>query len=376
MSYTEFNMKIGLVCPYNVFRGGGVQEHVLGQAEGLRKRGHTVKIITPRPRKYGEVPARDMIFVGNSTNVKTPIGTSLEFGMNFGRNAIDDMLAAEKFDILHVHEPEMPVLGAQIIYKATCPVIATFHAIHPETPLARTIEAFRVPYSRSIFTKLSTITAVSDVAANFVREHAKQSVVIIPNGIDLGKYQRSKFKKPKSDHTIVYIGRLEARKGVKYLLSAFKAAKMDDTTLIIAGDGPDRIKLKMYVRENRIAHVKFLGFVSEAKKRELLASTSLFCSPALYGESFGIVLLEAMASGAVTVAGNNAGYASLMSGRGAMSIVNPKDTVEFARRLRLLLEDDDLRKLWLDWADTYVQQFEFSRVVAQYEKLYKRALKK
>ncbi|HSX46442.1 MAG TPA: glycosyltransferase family 4 protein [Patescibacteria group bacterium] len=369
-------MKIGLVCPYNIFRGGGVQEHVRGQAAELVKRGHTVKIITPRPRKHIDDAPEDTIFVGNSTPVKTPISTSLELGINLGRTSIDDVLVAEQFDLLHVHEPEVPVLGAQIIAKATCPVFATFHAIHPETPLARTIEALRIPYSRSIFSKLRAITAVSDVAANFVREHAKQDVIIIPNGIDMSQYNFQRSAKPVSND-IVYIGRLERRKGVKYLLQAFEQLKLQvpKAKLIIAGDGPDRNKLEDYVTERQLHGVEFVGYVSDKQKHALLQRAAIFCSPALYGESFGIVLLEAMASGAVTVAGNNSGYKSLMQGRGALSIVNPKDSEEFSRRMQLLLQDDGLRAAWRDWAYAYVRQFDYPVIVDQYERLYKQAVR-
>ncbi len=133
-------MKIGLVCPYDVFRGGGVQEHVLALAEELRRRDHDVKILTPRPRKYkGDAPA-GILFVGNSAPVATPLNTTNELSMSFTRDEVDDMLAKENFDLLHLHEPEQPILGAQLVAKATCPVIATFHAVHPDSAVGRTIE--------------------------------------------------------------------------------------------------------------------------------------------------------------------------------------------------------------------------------------------
>src|SRR3989344_117882 len=218
-------MKIGLVCPYDIFRSGGVQEHVLAQASELRKRGHIVKIITPRPRKYSKGVPEDTIFVGTSALIKTPIKTSLELGMSLRHTKLDGMFADEAFDILHIHEPEVPILAAQLITKAKCPIVATFHAIHPDTPMARTIESLRIPFSRSIFSRLNALTAVSDVAAGFVREHADSVVHIIPNGIDLDKYSKSAAKPHNSrittNKSILFIGRLENRKGAKYLLTAF-----------------------------------------------------------------------------------------------------------------------------------------------------------
>lgn len=371
-------MKIGIVCAYDMFRGGGVQEHVLAQAAELRRRGHIVKIITPRPRGFQGDSPRHTIFIGNSTKVRTPIKTSLELGMNFTRDAVDDLLASEQFDLLHIHEPEVPILGAQIIAKAECPIVATFHAVHPETPMARTIETFRIPYSRSIFIRLSAMTAVSDVAAVFVRDRSHQKVAIIPNGIDLNKY---KFHKDRAHHKvreIFYIGRLEKRKGVRYLIEAYRLLReeRDNVQLVIAGDGPERERLEMMVADYEIPGVTFLGHIDEKQKLHHLQRCDLFCSPALYGESFGIVLLEAMASGAVIVGGDNPGYASVMTDRGKWSLVNPKDAGEFARRLDVMLFDEEMRGLWLEWAEPYIKSFSYENIVDMYEELYQRTLKR
>ena len=367
-------MKIGVVCPYDIFRGGGVQEHVIAQAEELRRRGHTVKVITPRPRKAHKTPPEHIIFMGTSATLKTPISTSLELGATFTRDGIDDLLAKEKFDLLHIHEPEVPLLGAQMISKASCPVVATFHAIHPETPMARTIEVLRVPYAKSIFSKLQGITAVSDVAAGFVRQQTKRRVLIIPNGIDLEKYNATDATKKSVSKKIVFVGRLEKRKGVQCLLDAFAllARQDSDVALQIVGDGPDRSKLKERVKSKKIPQVSFAGFVDEATKIKMMREADIFCSPALYGESFGIVLLEAIALGTVVVAGDNPGYAAVMQGPGAMSIVNPKDTKAFAAKLDELLNDQDLRRVWKDWAENYVQQFSYKNIVDKYEALYRR----
>lgn len=343
----------------------------MAQADELRVRGHDVKIITPRPRKHPEIQPEGAIFIGSSAKLNTPIKTSLELGISLRRDTVDDMLANEKFDLLHIHEPEVPILGAQIVAKAICPVIATFHAIHPETPMARTIEVFRIPYSRSIFSRIAAMTAVSDTAAMFVRERTRQPVEIIPNGINLDKYKNLVINPTNhTPKTILYIGRLEARKGVKYLIKAFAKLPQNELELIIAGDGQDQKKLETLAKDLKLTNIRFLGFVDEATKIKLLAQSYLFCSPALYGESFGIVLLEAMASGLVTVAGNNPGYVSLLRGKGAMSLVNPRDTDEFARKLSMLLHDNEIRALWRKWSADYVKQFDYKNVVDAYEKLY------
>jgi phosphatidylinositol alpha-mannosyltransferase len=370
-------MKIGLVCPYDFFRHGAVQKLVILLDEELTSRGHDVRIITPRPRNYrGPTPPR-MIFVGRSAKWNTPINTTLEVGMSFELSGLEEMLEEEDFDVIHVHEPEVPVIGAQISARAVAPIVATFHATHPQNTVGKTIELFRVPYARSIFKNIAAMTAVSETAARFVRDWSGQDVQIVPNYIDLKFYGSAKEHR-RNPHTILYVGRLEKRKGVKFLLHAFAdlAERDDKVKLVIAGDGSERDKLEDWVRDYEVPRVSFLGAVSEKKKLELLRNASVFCSPALYGESFGVVLLEAMAAGLPTVAGDNAGYACVMKDRGLLSLVNPKDLADFSRRLELFLRDEGIRTSWLEWAEDYVQQFDSIKVIDQYEAVYKQVVKK
>jgi len=119
-----------------------------------------------------------------------------------------------------------------------------------------------------------------------------------------------------------------------------------------------------------------MGAVSEDEKIRLMKQATVYCSPAIYGESFGVVLLEAMASGTPVVAGDNAGYACVMKGTGLLSLVNPKDSSEFSRRLEILLYDKAIRKVWMEWADTYVEQFDSNIVIDQYEAIYKNVVTK
>jgi phosphatidylinositol alpha-mannosyltransferase len=145
--------------------------------------------------------------------------------------------------------------------------------------------------------------------------------------------------------------------------------------LFIAGKGVDEDKLRSYVKENRIPHVTFLGFISDEEKIYHLHRADVFCAPAHRGESFGIVLIEAMAAGCPVVAGDNEGYSSVMKDTGAISLVNPNDTTDFARRLELMLYDEELRELWKKWAKEYVKEFDWTPIITQYEEIYKEAIK-
>lgn len=369
-------MKIGLVCPYNITKGGGVQEIVRAQQKGLQERGHDVYILTPLPREGAE-PEDHMVFVGGSADFSA-LGTTGQ--VSSGANeAIDAMLQEHKFDILHFHEPWVPMLSLQILSRSNTINVATFHAKLPETMMSRTISKVVTPYTKSVLKYIDELTAVSEAAADYVCSMTDRSVAIVPNGIDLSFYKpptrRSDNRKSK---TVFYVGRLEPRKGVKYLLQAFQLLqqKQPDVKLIIAGDGPDREKLEELAADLELRGVQFVGYITNEEKRRYLQSTDLFCAPALHGESFGIVLLEAMACGLVTVAGDNPGYASVMRGLGAVSLVNPKHFAEFARRLELLLHENDLRSLWRTWAADDVQQYDWDKVIQQYEEVYVLARKK
>lgn len=369
-------MKIGIVCPYNIFAGGGVQECVFAQRDELKKLGHSVKIITPLPGKKNrkDIVPEDVVFIGNAAKIKS-FHTTSQISASADSEQIESLLQTEQFDVLHFHEPWVPLLGRQILSRSNSINVATFHAKLPDSRVNHTIEKVITPYTKSILKYLDSITAVSDAAADYIRTLTAQNIEIIPNGIDLHKYTHHKRHSLKRTglKRIVYVGRLERRKGVKYLLDAAAhiQSERDDIVFDIVGAGPDERRLKSYTHTLKLNNVVFHGYVDDAEKISLMQSADVFCSPALYGESFGIVLLESMALGVPLVAGANPGYISVMKERGSISIMNPKDTARFASRLCLFIDDEELRALWTDWATQYVQQFEYKKVIHSYHKMYK-----
>jgi phosphatidylinositol alpha-mannosyltransferase len=371
-------MKIGLVCPYSVAKGGGVQEHIFACQAELQKRGHTVYILTPRPQDYEAEPGKNILFVGSAADFNAPLlhtTGQVSAGVN---ETIDRVLEEHQFDILHFHEPWVPMISAQILSRSKSVNVGTFHAKLPETMMTRTMIKVVTPYTKSVLKYIDAFTAVSEAAAEYVCSLTDKKVALIPNGIDINRYRpparRNDNRKQK---TIFYIGRLEQRKGVKHLIHAFKLLSTidPDVSLVIGGDGPDRAKLEALAADLELDNVDFVGYLSDKEKIHYLRTADLYCSPALYGESFGVVLLEAMATGAVIVAGDNPGYASVMKGLGALSLVNPKHHAEFSRRLRLLLRENDLRRLWREWAAGQLPQYTFPVIVDEYEQVYKEALK-
>ncbi len=366
-------MKIGLICPYNIFKNGGVQDCVRNLQKELNRRGHEVIIITPAPRKTDVTGYKGVIFIGGLIDTKYPFQTTAQISLSIESNRIRRVLEVEKFDILHFHEPWVPMMSPQILAASKAVNIATFHAKLPETKTTKVLERVIAPYARLVMKKIDGMTAVSDEAAIYVRGLTHKNVKIIPNCVDFEKYRYVKKSKSGNKQIIIYIGRLEKRKGVKHLLKAYELLiqKYPKIQLEIAGDGPERAKLENYVNKKRLTGVKFLGFVSEKQKVQMYTRAKIFCSPALYGESFGIVLLEAMARGVVTVAGNNPGYRQVMKGAGEVSLVDPKNHEDFSKRLEKMLFDEKVRTAWINWSQKYIKNFDLAKIARQYEDVYR-----
>lgn len=367
-------MKIGLVCPYDIFINGGVQEVVLQLQNRLNKRGHTAIIITPRPSGYTKPVPAGIKLVGQSRNVRA-LSTTAQVSLSLDSKKLNKLFTSENFDVINFHEPWVPVISRQILSKINCPAVATFHAKLPPGPLIKLFKIIITPYTKSIIKRFKYLSAVSPAAADYAGSLTKQHISITPNGIDIKKY-KAKNKQQRANSSILYIGRLEKRKGVEFLIKAFKLAVIDNPNLklLIAGDGNLRPQLEKQAANLPAGSVEFLGYISDTKKIQLLKTCQLFCSPALYGESFGIVLVEAMAAGAVVLGGNNPGYASVLRGKGASALFNPKDIDKFAKKLMLWTSNESVRQKWLNWAKREVPKYDYEKVVDEYEALYKKAL--
>lgn len=370
--------KIAIFTPYNIFKHGGVQEHVNSQASILRRRGHDVKIITPRPRQSLITDAPEgVIFMGVSARIKAPQATSADISVAIDNDALDQVLA-EDYDIVHVHEPLVPIAARQILsrYEGRALRVGTFHAALPGNRLGKSLVTTFKTYARSVLPHVDVITAVSPAAIGFIENYTEMPINYIPNGIDLLRYAPRAQKRDQK--MVLFIGRLEKRKGPRQAIDALVELKkhIPDARLIIAGDGPMKKSLKEYVADNEIKGVEFLGFIDDDMKLQLLSTCGVYTSPALYGESFGIVLVEAMAMQAPVVCHINEGYRWVMQDSGRLSLVDCNDPVAYAERLQLLMEDNDLRSLWQKWAHSHVQSFDNERVVDAYEALYKQYLKR
>jgi phosphatidylinositol alpha-mannosyltransferase len=262
---------------------------------------------------------------------------------------IKEVLAREKFDIVHLHEPFMPMLCSAVLRFSDTVNIGTFHACHGSPGYN-----FGWPLSKLMLRrrrcKLAGRIAVSRVAMNYACKYIPGQYDIIPNGIDLTHFSNSvspieEFCDGKLN--ILFVGRLEKRKGLDYLLKAYRCLKKDfpNCRLIVVGPGTRfRRKYEKFVRRNDITDVVFRGMVSYDELPRYYKTADIFCSPATGGESFGIVLLEAMALGKPVVATNIEGYAGVITSGKEGLLVSPENEVALARSLMSLLTDEPLRQ--------------------------------
>ena len=377
-------MKIGIVSPYYMHKPGGVQTLITTMAQLLNQRGHQAVIIAPRPRLQEDVAAtpKGVVMLGDSTevNFRAPIHTTLPIAGSTEKT-IQAFLNEHRFDLLNIHEPWLPMLPYQLVKQADCPVVATLHARWPRSLFNKSLEKVRAPYIRSVMKRLDKITAVSTVAAqNAYDVDPETEVELIPNAIHLRRYQRQiRAARRPSSRYLLYLNRLENRKGPILLLKAyrqyFKVSPVPPPRLVIAGGGPQASKLKDYAQRHNLSSVTFEGFVDEQRKHQLYANAWVYISPAPYGESFGIVLLEAMAAGVPIVAGDNDGYRTVLEGEGALSLINPKDSLAFSQRLRVMTENTPVRQAWQQWAAETVKIYDYDIIIKRYEACFEATIK-
>jgi phosphatidylinositol alpha-mannosyltransferase len=370
------SISIGIVCPYNMFRHGGVQETIIAHQKILKARGHRVKILTPRPLNFSDKPPEDVVLIGVSTDLNYPFKTKADISYKVGNQEIIQTLADEQFDILHFHEPWVPLFPRQVLNASQSKNVGTFHAKWPESLIYRTFGKAIKPYARSIVRDLDYLVAASEPGSHYINELIGSEVRIIFNGVDLKRFnlETTQPLRKYDDNlkTILYINRLEKRKGPDLLLAAYAELVKDlpNVRLLIGSDGDMRSKLEDYVEINELPNVEFLGFISDDEKVQLYRSADLYTAPSPYGEGFGIVLLEAMAMGVPYVAGDNPGYRYASAERADDYLIDPYDAVAYAAKMKQLLTDTKMRSDYQHWALERAKSYDYERIVDEYESIY------
>lgn len=354
-------LRIGMVSPYSLTIPGGVQQQVLGLARSLRALGHEVRVLGPC-----DGPPPDP-FV-------TPLGNSLPTAVNGSVAPLaPDASAAlrtiralndEAFDVLHVHEPLVPGPSLTSLLVKLAPVVATFHS-------AGESGAYKA-FSRQlkwIASRIDIRVAVSKDAVELAHRYIGGDYEVFFNGIELGMYENVPTR--TRENAIFFCGRHEPRKGLGVLLEAHQKLP-DDVMLWIASDGPETEELKTRFPEN--SRVKWLGRISDDEKVDRLARAAVFCAPSLRGESFGIVLLEAMAAGTPVIACDIDGYRNVATHGENALLVPPGDPDALASALARIVVDSRLSASLTEAGRIHAQSFSMDALAVKYVAMYERAL--
>ncbi|MEO8364223.1 MAG: glycosyltransferase family 4 protein [Ilumatobacteraceae bacterium] len=361
-SLADGMMRIAMVSPYSVSVPGGVQSQVLGLAREMRRLGHEVRVLAPCD---GPPPES---FV-------TPLGNSLPTSANGSVAALaPDPSAAlrtiralndEAFDVIHLHEPLVPGPTVTALLMRMAPTVGTFHAAGDSTSykvLNRT--------ARWAANHIDVRVAVSEQARELAARYLDGDYQVLFNGIEVSRYHRPDIERVK-EPAIFFCARYEPRKGLEILLEALNSIPRN-VRLWVASDGPGISELRQ--KHSGDHRIEWLGRVTEEEKIRRLASCTVFCAPSLHSESFGIVLLEAMAAQAPLVASSLDGYCNVASDDRDALLVEPGDAVLLADALNRMLTDKVLAKRLVEGGARRANQFSMNALAQEYFTIYRRLL--
>jgi len=367
---SESRLRIGLLCPYSLTTPGGVQGQVMGLARALRKMGHEVRVLGPCD---GAPPDT---FV-------TPIGESLPTVANgsIAPLAPDPsaalrtirVLRDEQFDVLHIHEPLTPGASITALVMRTAPIVATFHAAG-ESLSYKYLSAPLKGFASAIDHRV----AVSKDAVLLAQRYIGGDYQILPNGVELDRFiassQNTSITHGDSSlirRSIFFCGRHEPRKGLEVLLQAH-ATLPDNVDLWIASEGPETERLKReWAGDSRIM---WLGRISDAEKAKRLSQADVFCAPSLGGESFGVVLIEAMAAATPIVASALDGYMNVATHEIDALLVEPNDPAALEVALRRILLDQELAHRLVLRGQERATGFSMVQLASTYVDIYRRVI--
>lgn len=361
-------MRIGLVCPYSWDVPGGVAVHMRDLAESLIRDGHYVSVLTPVD---GEGPLPDYVVNGGKP-VAVPYNGSVA-RLNFGFKAIQGIrrwIREGEFDVLHVHEPMSPSLSVLACWVAQGPIVATWHS-----SMSRSRVLSAVFHMAQIsMEKVSARIAVSEDARRTLVAHLGGDAVLIPNGVTVANFASPEPLPgyPRSGGTIGFLGRLdETRKGFDVLVAAMPelVARHPELRVVVAGPGDPDEALAGLDPALRV-HFDFLGRVSDEDKVRMLHSIDAYVAPNTGGESFGIVLLEAMASGAPVIASDLLAFRRVLEEGACGRMFVNGDALSLADEVSALLNDADARRALSAAGLMRAQQFDWSRVCREVVEVY------
>ena len=368
-------MKIGLVSPYVYPLPGGVTQHVRYLYENLRLRGHDVRILTSS-HGLQRASEGDVIRLGKGFSMPAngSVGTvTLSFRYI---SQVREVLERERFDVLHFHEPFVPFLSLVILRESQSVNIATFHAYGGWSPAYEFGSRVMGAYAERLHGRI----AVSAAARHFIDRYFPGDYKVIPNGVDVERFRRAVPIARWQDGTanILFVGRFEPRKGVLDLLQAYRILRKTgcNCRLLLVGGGPQEREARRYIATRRLHGVEFLGRVSDDEKAQLFRTADVYVAPATGRESFGIVLLEAMAAGAPIVASDIHGYKGVVRRDREALLVPPRQPKAIAASIARLLSDPATAATMSTAGVARAEEFSWPRVTAKVEDYYGFAIRR
>jgi len=372
-------MRIGLISFHTFLKPGGVKRHVFGLHKEFRRRRFYSKIIALR-RSFKENYGDDVLLLGTSFPLPFD-GSQSDFCINFNSRAIEKTLWREKFDILHFHNFGFPSIF-QILEKSNALNILTFHANIDKSEFLKNFPTI-LYYMREITKwRIDGVIGVASLNLEMFKDF-KGPKIIIPNGIDLKEFNPKvpplkKFHNPirKSSTSngasgkinILFVGRIEKRKGLIYLLKAYKILekKFSNLRLIVIGEGELKKDCQKWAKNQNLKEVYFEGEIVGKKLPSYYRSSDIFVSPAVSGESFGVVLLEAMACGVPIVAFANRGYKEFLKGKkGEKFLVKPENYQALVKKIEILIKNKSKRKEMGEWGTKEAKKYVWPKIADQ-----------
>jgi phosphatidyl-myo-inositol alpha-mannosyltransferase len=360
-------MQIGMVCPYSFDVAGGVQSHVLQLAKVLIARGHEVSVLAPASPDtvlpdYVVSAGRAIPIPYNGSVARLQFSTAVN-------GKVKRWIAQGEFDVLHLHEPNAPSLSMWALRVAEGPIVATFHTSTTKSLTLTVFQGFLRPWHEKIVGRI----AVSDVARRWQMEALGSDAVEIPNGVDVASLSSAPVLDgyPRPGKTVLFLGRFdEPRKGMAVLLEALPKVveRFPDVQLLVVGHG-DEEELRAQAGE-MIRYIEILGQVDDAGKASAMRSADVYCAPNMGGESFGIVLVEAMAAGAPVVASDLDAFRRVLRDGEVGRLFAVGDAVALADALIAVLSDDGLRERYVAAASEAVRRYDWSVVASQIMRVY------
>jgi phosphatidyl-myo-inositol alpha-mannosyltransferase len=368
------SLKIAFVAPYDLSFPGGVNAHIRALAEALRALGHDTR--TYGPASDPTVLASDEEAVGGAVAINVS-GTVSGLGLNpMLTHRVGEVLRQGQYDVVHIHEPLTPVVPILFLRNARTVKVGTFH-VHRES--GHRIYAATSWLLRRWVKNLDYRIAVSEAARGTVARHFPGTYEIVPNGVDVDRFRDRADLRPAIEDDkrhILFVGRLEGRKGLPHLIEAMPrvVAATPDARLIVVGDGPDRADSERLAEGVAPNLVTFVGYVDDSNLPGYFHCAEVFCSPATGGESFGIVLLEAMAAGRAIVASQIDGYSGLIKPERTGVLVRPGDPQALASAITRVLNDDHLREGLGRRAATAATAFDWATIAGRTKEIYRRVI--